>query len=96
MINTDGVCGIVPDTSIPDEELRALKCFDEALEAATRYLVDIYDARNARDAHVVALEEARDAILELKHGFMRAGDRRRKELGVLVAKPVARLAGARR
>jgi hypothetical protein len=39
---------ITPDPNIPDDELRALRCFIAAVEVAHEYLRDVADARAAR------------------------------------------------
>jgi hypothetical protein len=75
---------ITPDPNIPDDELRALRCFIAAVEVAHEYLRDVADARAARGIDTFPQEADADTLLALALGYRRAADRRVRDLGALL------------
>lgn len=80
------VTSIVPDRNEPDDEVRALACFVQAIEAAQRYQVDVANAREARGATLgfEALRTDGDTLADLAMSYRNALGRRRRDLGGLI------------
>lgn len=85
MTTNEGVTTIAPNKeAFPDDEERFLVCFIESMHAAQEYLRSVYNARKARGVEIDALETDGSTLLDLQHGYGRALDRRRRDLGTLL------------